>query len=412
MKKIVSIWCASVLSLVGQVDLWDLPPLRYSDTESTDRLAKLAEQWQRDPSSLRGKSDLARLQEILRRLRVPQESQILVFSKTSKQNSLIHPGNPRALFFSMDCYVGYVPGGAVEVILQDPRLGPVFYLIDWNRSRQEPMVERDTSDCLSCHGTGRTENVPGMLVRSVYPDENGQPLLQHGSELVMHDTPIAKRWGGYYVTGSIALPHFGNRTYSSEKAPEANLVAWKNLQGRVPTELYPCDTSDIVALLVLEHQCHAHNLMTAARVNYERSCYLARSIAPDDDPDLGSAGRVADQAAQRIVDWFLFRGEASLGAEGVEGGEDFSRAFASMVPQARSGDSLADFQGNTRLFKNRCSYMIYSEAFRALPEGVRRRVMERLRKVFENAKADDAYADIKASERRRILHILRDTEVW
>jgi len=163
---------------------------------------------------------------------------------------------------------------------------------------------------------------------------------------------------------------------------------------------------------VLEHQCHAHNLMTAARMNYERSCYLARSISPDDDPDLGSSGRVADQAAQRIVDWFLFRGEASLGAEGVEGSEDFSRAFSAMVPQARSGDSLADFQSNTRLFKNRCSYMIYSEAFRALPEGVRRRVIERLRKVFENAKADDAYADIKASERRRVLHILRDTGVW
>lgn len=411
MKKIASVWCASVLSVMAQVDLWDLPPQRYSDTESTDRLAQLAKKWQKDPGLLRGKSDLARLEEILRELRVPKESQILVYSKTSKQNHLIHPGNPRALYFSLDCYVGYVPGGAVEVIIQDSRLGPVFYLIDWHRVSQRIEVERDTSDCLSCHGTGRTENVPGVLVRSVFPDEMGQPLLGHGSELVMHDTPISQRWGGYYVTGSVALPHFGNLTFSAEEKPVARRSMERGLPARVPRELYPCATSDIVALLVLEHQCHAHNLLTAARMNYERARYLALSIAPDDDPDLGSAGRVADQAARRIVDWFFYSGEASLGDDGVAGDEAFLRAFSAMIPAAKQGDSLGDFQCNTRLFKNRCSYMVYSEAFRSLPDAVRLRVIAGLRKVLENESANDAYAEIKASERRRILHILRDTGV-
>jgi hypothetical protein len=412
MKKILILWSACVLSVTAQVDLWDLPPLRYSDTPATDRLVALAQQWQRDPSILRGKSDVARLQEILRSLGVPQESQILVYSKTSKQNSLIHPGNPRALYFSLDCYVGYVPGGAVEVIIQDPKLGPVFYLIDWNRAQAKVNVERDHSDCLSCHGTGRTEHAPGLLVRSVFPDETGQPLLMHGSDLVMHDTPISKRWGGYYVTGSIALPHLGNQTFSSAQKPMPKRSAWMDLKGRVPLELYPCGTSDIVALLVLEHQCHAHNLLTSARMNYERACYLAKSIAPDDDPDLGSAGRVADQAAQRIIDWFLFRGEAALGDDGVTGHEDFLRAFAALVPASKNGDSLADFQLNTRIFKNRCSYMVHSEAFQGLPPSVRKRVMERLKQVIDHPPANDAYADIKASERRRIGQILRDTGVW
>ncbi|MFM2296723.1 MAG: hypothetical protein RL117_430 [Verrucomicrobiota bacterium] len=411
MRKIAILWCASILSAIAQVDLWDLPPIRYADRASRDRLAGLAEKWQRDPSSLRGKTDVARLQEILRALGVPQESQILVYSKTSKQNALIHPGNPRALYFSLDCYVGYVPSGMVEVIIHDSQLGPVFYLIDWNRAAQTVHVERDTSDCLSCHGTGRTEHVPGLLVRSVFPDETGQPLLQLGSELVMHDTPIAKRWGGYYVTGSIALPHLGNQTFVAEKTAKPMFSELRDVKKRVPTELYPCDTSDVIALLVLEHQCHAHNLMTAARMNYERARFLSLSIAPDDDPDMGSAGRVAEQAAQRIVDWFLFRGEASLGDDGVTGHEAFQKAWTALVPQAANGDSLTDFQCHTRIFKNRCSYMMYSEAYRSLPDAIRRRVTEKIKNLLEKPAVADAYADIKASERRRILKILRDTGV-
>ena len=110
-------------------------------------------------------------------LKVPEASQVLVFSKTSKQNGLINPGNPRALFHSLNCYCGYVPGGLMEVIIQEKNLGPVYYLVDLGHAGKAVGIERDTSDCLSCHGTGRTENVPGMLVRSVFPDQDGHALL-------------------------------------------------------------------------------------------------------------------------------------------------------------------------------------------------------------------------------------------
>ncbi len=185
-----------------------------------------------------------------------------------------------------------------------------------------------------------------------------------------------------------------------------------NLAGKVDPAKYPRLTSDVVALMVLEHQCQAHNLLTAASMNYRRAVYLAKAVDPDADPDQGVAGRVAEQAAEQIVEWFLFTGEAGQGEDGVEGNEEFQKQFAAAIPRTAAGDSLADFQLNTRLFKNRCSYMIYSEAFVALPDAVKNRVIGRLRKIMESATADDAHPEIKVPERQRIARILDETGVW
>jgi hypothetical protein len=396
------------LPLQAQVDAWDLPPVGYSDTPATDRVGMLAAKWRDLPAG----SPLERVREILKELEVPEASQILVFSKTSKQNGLIHPGNPRALYFSKDCYVGYVPGGAVEVAVQDPRLGPVFYHVDIGNGSRPITVERDTSECLSCHATGRTENVPGLLVRSVYPDEDGHPLLAMGSELVTQQTPIPQRWGGYWVTGAVSLPHLGNRSYEEAGSSDPSVNQLVDLKGKIAPGKYPRLTSDIVALMVLEHQCQAHNLLTAASMNYRRAYHLGKVVAPDSDPDQGTAGRVAEQAAEKIVKCFLFDGEADQGADGVEGDDAFQKQFAAAVPRTAAGESLADFQLNTRLFKHRCSYMIYSEAFRNLPESVKTRVISRLRKIFQSTDGADDHPDMKLPERQRIFRILSETGAW
>lgn len=398
--------------LSAQQDLWDQPPLRYSETPARDRLAELALQWQRDDGKLRGGTVLERVREVLAALKVPEASQVLVFSKTSKQNGLINPGNPRALFHSLNCYCGYVPGGLMEVIIQEKNLGPVYYLVDLGHAGKAVGIERDTSDCLSCHGTGRTENVPGMLVRSVFPDQDGHALLSFGSGLVTHETPVAERWGGYYVTGSIALPHLGNRTYVDGRSELPQAFAWPDMRGKIDIRNYPCATSDIVSLMVLEHQCQAHNLLTAATMNYKRTYFLSKAIDPDADPDSGSAGRVADQAARKIVEWFLFKGEAAIGDDGIQGDETFQKQFAALIPRTPEGMSLADFQLNSRLFKNRCSFMIYSEAFAGLPDSVKSRVLQGLKKVLDADVIDDEYPDMKLSERRRTAKILDDTGIW
>lgn len=409
MNFLLRVFASLTLPLAAQVDVWDLPPLSYSDTAATDAVARLAEDWQSGKRKLTGATDLERVKEVLAELKVPEASQILVFSKTSKQNGLIHPGNPRALFFSLDHYCGYVPGGLMEIALQDPVLGQVFYLIQLGHADKAPHAERDTNDCLSCHGTGRTENVPGVFVRSVFPDENGHPLLSFGSGVITHETPIEERWGGYYVTGSIGLPHLGNRTYADGRKATAERSDWPDVKDKIDTRLYPTVTSDVIALMVLEHQCHAHNLLNAATLNYKRAHFLSKSIDPTGDPDQGSAGRVADQAAQRIVEWFLFKGETTLGEDGAEGSEAFQQQFAAQIPRTKSGDSLADFQLNTRLFKNRCSYMIYSQAFRSMPASIQQRVRDRLKKILDATDTRDDFPDMKLSERRRTAAILRET---
>lgn len=409
MNRLLLPFALLTLPLAAQVDAWDLPPMLYSDTVATDSLASLAADWQSGKQTLKGANDLARIREVLAALKVPEASQILVFSKTSKQNGLIHPGNPRALFFSMDHYCGFVPGGMMEIAVQDPKLGQVFYLIKLGHGEIAPQAERDTNDCLSCHGTGRTENVPGVFVRSVFPDENGHPLLSFGSGVITHETPIEERWGGYYVTGQIGLPHLGNRTYIDGRKAEAEVSHWTDMKEKIDTRLYPCATSDVVALMVLEHQCHAHNLLNSATLHYKRAYYLSKSIDPAGDPDKGSAGRVAVQSAQRIVEWFLFKGETTLGEDGVDGSEAFQQQFAAQIPQSKSGDSLADFQLNTRLFKNRCSYMIYSQAFRSMPPTIQQHVRDGLKKVLDAPNTNDDFPDMKLSERRRVATILRET---
>jgi hypothetical protein len=402
------------LPIQAQVDAWDLPPVKYSDTQATDRLAELAKRWAADPSTLPGgESPLERVRAILAALKVPEASQVLVFSKTSHQNGLIGPDNPRAVYFSLDCYCAYVPGGAMEVAIQDPLLGPVFYLIHLGSAEKPVQVERDTNGCLTCHATGRTENVPGLLVRSVFPDAAGRPMLSQGSSLITHQTPIPERWGGYYVTGSVALPHLGNRTYQEgERDPGTEIHRWEDLRGRLDTRKYLRPTSDIVALMVLEHQCQANNLLVAARMNYQRAAYLAQALDPTADLETGSSARLADQAAAKIIDWFLFSGEVGQGEDGIEGDDAFQEAFAALVPRTDAGESLADFQLNTRIFKNRCSYMIYSEAFRSLPEPIKRRVLAGLRKSLEEGTASDSSPQLPLSERRRILRILSETGVW
>src|SRR5204862_3933954 len=133
-------------------------------------------------------------------LDVPVSSQTLVFSTTSLQLSLISPSNPRAIFFSEDIYVGYIPGGRIEVLSLDPELGAIFYIFDIPREPGPIRYER-SNRCLNCHATDDTGYVPGLVIRSVAPAANGASLdsfrrLQSG-----HGIPFAERFGGWQVTG-------------------------------------------------------------------------------------------------------------------------------------------------------------------------------------------------------------------
>lgn len=66
------------------------------------------------------------LKAAMKKLNIPEESQVLVFSKTSFQNSLTNQNNPRSIYFSMDAKRWLGAWWEVEVIIEDKKLGPVF----------------------------------------------------------------------------------------------------------------------------------------------------------------------------------------------------------------------------------------------------------------------------------------------
>ena len=69
---------------------------------------------------------------------------------------------------------------------------------------------------------------------------------------------------------------------------------------------------------------------------------------------------------RETVDYLLFVDEAKLTSP-VRGVSSFSKTFSATGPRDRHGRSLRELDLQTRLFKYRCSYMIYSPAFDALP---------------------------------------------
>lgn len=412
LRLLVALSLVSPLA-VAQRQFYELPPVSYSETEATDPMATLAKTWMAGKAGMPKGRPLEVLRSVLEQLDVPEESQVMVHSRTSLQNNLITYRNPRAIYHSPETYVGYVPGGDIEVAATDAKLGPVFYLLKMDRVGKENFVVREDS-CLQCHGTSRTELVPGLMVRSVFTDRNGHPILSAGTFQSTHHSALKERWGGWFVTGQHGeFRHMGN--LRSERLDEGGATFdyekganWDTLKGRLDTSKYLRPTSDIVSLMVLEHQCLTQNILTKAAMEYRRMVFLQRAVDPEVDitkPE-GLAARSAADSAKEIVEAFLFCEEFDLG-DGVEGDAAFVEAFEKNGPMTAKGDSLREMRLYGRLFKHRCSYLIHSTAFRSLPDVVKEGALVELWKALTGDA--EKYAHLGPKERRRIIGIVRET---
>jgi hypothetical protein len=103
----------------------------------------------------------------------------------------------------------------------------------------------------------------------------------------------------------------------------------------------------------------------------------------------------------------LFTEEAPLTAR-VTGTSAFAGEFAAEGPKDSKGRSLRDFDLRTRLFKYPCSYLIYSEAFDALPGALKETIYKRLFDILTGK--DKASESIQPQTRLAILEILRETK--
>jgi hypothetical protein len=246
-----------------------------------------------------------------------------------------------------------------------------------------------------------TLGVPGMTVQSVnpLPDENSYVI----GFTTNHNSPFVQRWGGWYVTGSHGrLMHMGNVPVMPQdkgrlKLPDPREIA--SVEGLFDPKGYATPYSDVVALMVLDHQTYMMSLIT--RVGWEAR--LAEA-APSSD----ASARVRE-AAQDLVDYMLFIDEPPL-SRPVSGASGFAAKFSAQGPRDRKGRSLHDLDLQHHLLRYPCSYSIYSEAFDALVPTAKEAVYSRLWQVLSGAESGRRYARLSRDDRVAILEILRDTK--
>jgi hypothetical protein len=363
------------------------PAVLYGVGPSDDPVARLAKKLESREVELDFHRDgLSYLPSLLEKLGVSVDSQVLVFSKTSAQQARISPAVPRAIYFGDDVSVGFVPGSeTIEIAAVDPRQGVLFYTLSAAKT-DSPRFLRP-GGCLECHQGPATLGVPGIYVGSVGTSLSGRADFR-GSIVSDHRTPFADRWGGWYVTSALGpSEHHGNSfalhpaDYALSPGKALNL---ESLQGRLDASRYPSPVSDIVALMTLEHQTQMTNLFT-------RLAWEAR-IAEHEESQAGLTARVDE-----VVAYMLFEDEVPL-EEPIRGVSTFAASFARRGPRDSRGRSLRDFDLERRLFRYPLSYMVYSEAFDALPDSVRDRVYRRLFESLTDREGD------------AVLSILKDTK--
>lgn len=406
-----------VSAVQAQNDI-NFPPIDYETTEPNDRVAKLIQQLESGEATLAWDDEHGWLPDLLSKLEIPSTSQSLVFSKTSLQTRKIDPTSARAVYFNEDVYLGFIRNGDfVEIAAVDPVQGAIFYKLDQGKTR-EPKIKRATAKCLACHQSHRTQDVPGFLTRSVYPKNSGHPEFRLGTTPTDHRTEFLSRFGGWYVTGQHgSMRHRGNVFLdpASDTPDVLDREAGANL-GELPSvsdpDQYLEPTSDIVALMIMEHQTQFHNFVTQASYTTRQARHyqteMNKIMERDPDYESESTRRRIRTAAEKLVEYTLFCDEFQLTSP-VSGSPGFIEDFSRTAVRDSKGRSLKDLDLNSRLLKYPCSYLIYTDAFCSLPEEVLELVKTRMLEVLEGHDDSEKFQHLGEQDRAAILEILKTT---
>jgi hypothetical protein len=395
-------WPGTAQDFQGSTQLapFDEEMIHYSRAPDDTVVSRLQKQIDSGDVKLSFDERFGYLPALLEACKISRSSQMLVFSKTSFQRARIFPGNPRAIYFNDDVYIGWIPGAPlVEISAVDPKLGSVFYTFDQTKIDRPKLVRND--QCLECHASAKTIGVPGSLVRSFVTAEDGGVDLFSGLQ-VNQRTPFAERWGGWYVTGAPpGMAHRGNlagqAAFDRREIEPSYRASIADLNTVCDATKYPQPSSDIAALLVLEHQTHLQNFIT--RLNYESTLHLAQ---------YGHV-RYLTSITEAFLRYLLFIEETPLTAPIAER-SSFAQWFESQGPKDRQGRSLREFDLRTRTFKYPCSYLIYSDAFDKLPRPIKMHLYGRLGDILSGKDKSVEYQKIPAETKQAIREILTATK--
>ena len=412
MRLIILLFLTLGLSAVHGDAFYERSPVDYEKGKESNEIVRLQKKIN-EGLELEYDRKHGYLKAVLDALGIPVSSQVLVFSKTSLHRKLISTHNPRALYFNKNTYVGWVDGAKVlEIGVADENLGAVFYTFPQQKSAKLKFTRDDS--CLSCHASGRTENEPGFFIRSVFPDKVGEPIARAGEDRVDHTTPLDLRWGGYFVTADkFTQKHRGNGYVETKdkfeiKHKEAKTL--KDLDMFFDPDKFLTDTSDIQALMALEHQVKMHNLFTTTKFRSMHALHNERVI----NEALGETGRrdltkrILNNAANEILEYLLYENEVSIKGVEISGLSEFKNAFAKVSPKTSGGIGLADLSFKDRIAKYPCSWLIYSDSFTGLPVELKEIVLERLVNILTADEVPDKYIHLR-KYRKDIHSILVET---
>ena len=401
----------------GQLD-FDRKPICYDTAEPSNRVADLQVKIDSGDLELKHDDDHGYLKAVLEALDVPVSSQMLVFSKTSFQLRRISRRRPRAVYFNDDVYLGWVQrGDVIELSVADDKLGAAFYTLSQDKTNK-PQFIRQTGKCMTCHASSKTRRVPGHFVRSVYATHSGQPNYGSGTFTIDHTSEFKNRWGGWYVSGTHGdQRHMGiisvDRNQTAEPFDRESRANTTDISEFVNTKPYLSNHSDIVALMVLEHQTRMHNLITRAsfetRIAQHSDIAMNELLGEPQDNRTDSSKRRIKSAAKDLVEYMLYSGEHPL-TDRVEGTSGFTKEFTAKGPFDDKGRSLREFDLTTRMMKYPCSHLIYSTAFDRLPEEVKEEIYRQLFDALSGRNEAEEFAHLSARGRKAILEILLATK--
>ena len=382
--------------------------IEYGTSDLQDIVSRLQERIIAKEATLSFSTDRGYLDSVLQELNISSTSQILVFSKTSLQQPLISPETPRALYFNDEVYVGWVQGsGILEVASMDPDLGPVFFTLE-QKETETPVFNREYELCLRCHDSLSLSGggTPRFIMSSNYTGILGQLVSHEGSVMTTSRTPIRSRWGGWFVSGLHGeQKHLGNviiesaADLSDERlATSGNLFSIAEVSNLAP---YISPFSDIVALMVIEHQIEVQNEI--ARVNFQ-----SRTLLADDEINDIELYDELLFIAEGLIDSLFMTGQPEFLAR-INGTSGFSENFMSRGKKDSQGRSLRELDLSKSLFKYPFSYLIYSDAYASLPKKVREIIAQRIKEVLSPEYSGDFYPHISPSSKIIIAEILDDT---
>lgn len=385
----------------------EYPAVGYSTRPARNRVTRLIDRVESGELRLEFQPPRGFLDTMLDALEIDPASQLLVFSKTSLQVRGVDPSHPRAIYFNDDTYVAFVEGARnLEIASMDPELGPVFFNLVQD-PEAAPEFERHNGRCLRCHDSYSMTGggVPRFLLGSAYIGADGE-LVSHEARIITNQrTQIRSRWGGWYVTGFHGdQVHLGNivvRDVADLQDLEALRIGNRaNLDGLLDTSVYPTNFSDIVALLVIEHQIDVQNAIS--RVRFDTVTLLAAND-PDEQRD-----RIAEIVEPLVRSLFMVDA-AELG-DAVRGTSGFAEWFQAQGPADSQGRSLRQLALQTRVFRYPLSYLIDSEALDNLPAPAKAQVYRRVAEVVDGTDASGDFDHVDAADRAAIREILRATK--